>query len=153
MFRKDKEIKEKKAIETIIRQAAVCRLGMSGGEYPYVVPLCFAWQDGTLYFHSARKGQKLELLEKNPRVCFEIDNAGEVKKDEKPCKWGMAYESVIGFGHAEFITDNTAKRRALDLIMAHYSENGDPFEYSDAKINGTKVFKVTVERMTGKRSG
>ena len=32
---------------------------------PYIVPLCFGYDAGTLYFHSAPAGKKIDLLKNN----------------------------------------------------------------------------------------
>lgn len=72
MRRKDREIVDRESMESVIRRASVCHLGMCEGESPYIVPLCFGYYDGVLYFHSAREGRKLDALRRNGRVCFEI---------------------------------------------------------------------------------
>jgi len=150
--RKEKEITDKTDIEAIIEQSMVCKLGMiRNGNTPYIVPLCFGYQDHTLYFHSALKGLKIDCLEINPKVCFEFDMIAEPQEAEDPCDWGMKYQSVIGFGKAEFIEESDDKRRALDVIMAQYSDK--PFEFPANKVQATAVFKVEIESMTGKQSG
>ena len=64
MRRKDREINDKFAIESIIRKASVCRLAMVDGNRPYIVPLCFGYQGDALYFHSANVGKKLDRANK-----------------------------------------------------------------------------------------
>ena len=95
MRRSEKEITDKLAIEKIINASLVCRLALSDGNQPYIVPLCFGYQDRTLYFHSALEGKKIDILKKNKRTCFEFDVNSEIIKAEKACKWGMKYQSVI----------------------------------------------------------
>ena len=73
MRRKDKEIQAEADIVAILKKARVCRLGMAEGEMPYVVPLCFGFQDNALYFHCALQGRKNDTLRNNPNVCFEMD--------------------------------------------------------------------------------
>ena len=149
MRRKDREITDIALIEDIIRNSLVCRLGMSRDDQPYVVPLCFAYSDNTIYFHSAGEGLKLEILQQNPNVCVEFDIDQEVIQGDKPCKWGMQYRSVIGFGKASFVEDLEEKRKGLDAIMKHYS--GRSFEYVEPAIKTTCIIKVEIESMTGKR--
>ena len=151
MRRKDREITDIALIEDVIRKSLVCRLGMSRNDQPYVVPLCFAYSDNTLYFHSAGEGLKLEILQQNPNVCFEFDIDHEVVQDDKPCKWSMNYRSVIGFGQASVVEDLEEKRKGLDAIMQHYA--GRSFEYLEPAIENTVIIKVEVESMTGKKSG
>lgn len=137
-------------IEAIIRKATVCRLGLIDGDTPYVVPLCFGYRRGTLYFHTSPKSPKLDMIRKHPRVCFEMDVATEPVAAEKPCDWNMHYASVIGFGTATLVEDASEKRDALTAIMDQYTSG--PYEFPEKKIAITAVIKVTVDRMTGRKS-
>jgi nitroimidazol reductase NimA-like FMN-containing flavoprotein (pyridoxamine 5'-phosphate oxidase superfamily) len=138
--RKEKEIIDKNKIESIIRKSTVCRLGLADNGTPYLVPLCFGYDNGALFFHSARKGRK----------CFEFDIASKVKAGKTACAWGMKYRSVIGFGKALFVEDPEERRKALDIIMRQYAD-GD-FEYSEESFEKALVIKVEIESMTGKKS-
>ena len=87
MRRKDKETENLKNIEEIIHRANICRLALCEGDRPYIVPLCFGYESRKLYFHSASQGRKLELLENNRNVCFEMDVDQGLAFEEIPCKW------------------------------------------------------------------
>jgi nitroimidazol reductase NimA-like FMN-containing flavoprotein (pyridoxamine 5'-phosphate oxidase superfamily) len=150
MRRKDKEITLAAEIEDIIAGAVVCRLAMVDGDRPYVVPLCFGYENRTLYFHTGRKGKKIEVLQKNPNVCFEFDEDVRVLAQPEACDWGLAYRSVIGYGKASFVTSPEGKRRALDIIMRHYG--GSAGTYPDIRVDGTRIIRVCISRMTGKYS-
>ena len=151
MRRKDKEITDSVEIESIIQRSVVCRLGMVDENRPYIVPLCFGYKDHTLYFHSANKGRKIDILKKNNTVCFEFDIDSEPVKADNPCEWGMNYKSVIGYGKAYFVDNFEAKCAALDIIMQQYSDG--TFNYPETKIKNTVVIRVEIEQMTGKQSG
>ena len=150
MRRSDKEITDRKAIEDIILRSKVCKLAMCEKNMPYIVPLCFGFKNNTLYFHSAPKGKKVEILKKNPNVCFEFEIFTQVIKSAKACKWGMKYRSVIGFGKAGFIADDDLKRQAFDIIMSQYAEGS--FVYEEALLKSTIIIKVEIHSMTGKQS-
>jgi hypothetical protein len=70
MRRSDREITDIVEIESILNEAHVCRIGLSVGVEPYIVPLCFGYIGGTIYLHSAMFGKKIAILKKNPRCCF-----------------------------------------------------------------------------------
>jgi nitroimidazol reductase NimA-like FMN-containing flavoprotein (pyridoxamine 5'-phosphate oxidase superfamily) len=123
---------------------------MADGAQPYIVPLCFGYRDKTLYFHTARAGRKLEILRKNPRVCFEFDSGCELKSGETACKWSMRYRSVIGTGTASFIEAAADKRQAMDLIMRQYATG--TFEYPEAILEKTTIIKVDIDEISGKVS-
>jgi nitroimidazol reductase NimA-like FMN-containing flavoprotein (pyridoxamine 5'-phosphate oxidase superfamily) len=151
MRRKDREINDIGTIEGIIGKGQVCRLALSENERPYIVPLCFGYEDNTLYFHSAHEGKKLDMLRKNNNVCFEIDTDYELVKGKKACDCSMKYRSVIGFGKAELVEDIESKRRALNIIMQNYLEGS--FEYPEESIENTVIIRVEIESMTGKKLG
>jgi len=151
MRRKDKEIKNKELIESIIKRATVCRIGLSENNVPYVVPLVFGYKDNCLYFHSAPEGKKINIIKQNDNVCFELEADLQLARAETACNWDMKYYSVIGFGKAFLIDDTEEKRRALNIIMEHYS--GNPHEYPANKINKVAIIKVKIDSMTGKKSG
>lgn len=151
MRRKEKQVTSLSEIETIIRKAKVCRLGINDETAPYIVPLSFGYSNQCLYFHSAIKGKKTTLLQKNPNACFELESNCAPIEAEEACKWGMQFKSVIGTGVVEFITDPDEKIKALDIIMAQYSDH--PYEYSSANLKVTQVFKLKIDEMTGKQSG
>jgi nitroimidazol reductase NimA-like FMN-containing flavoprotein (pyridoxamine 5'-phosphate oxidase superfamily) len=150
MRRRDREITDNDEMESIIMRASVCRLAICDQGTPYLIPLCFGFEGRALYFHSALEGRKLEMLKGNNRVCFEMDVDQElIRSDNGSCS--MRYRSIIGFGSMFIIHDPMEKRKALDVIMRHYSQ--EPFEYSEAVLIRTTVFKVEIESMTGKKSG
>jgi len=153
VLRKKQEITEKSAIEAIIRESVVCRLALSDNDQPYIVPLCFGYQDDNLYFHTGSRGRKLEILKRNQKVCFEFEVGVDVVKGEKPCKWNMLYKSVIGSGKAvilENIDDMEERQRAVEIIIRQYSDK--LFSLSDIKLNKIVIIKVKIDEMTGKHS-
>ncbi len=150
MRRSDREITDRAAIDGIIRQALVCRLGLSKDDQPYVVPLSFGYHEDALYFHGAPEGQKVAILKENDRVCFEFDTGVSVVEGELACAWTMKYQSVIGFGRAVLLEGIEEKRSALDIIMGHYSDQ--PFSYPEPVMEHIVVIKVMIESITGKES-
>ena len=151
MRRKDKEIKDKSAIEEILRQAVVCRIAMCDGQTPYVVPMCFGYAGDRLYFHCAPEGKKIDILKENPRVCFEVDVDQELVRGTQPCKWSFKYRSVVGFGSAVFVEDLNEKKRALDVLMEHFG--GEASSYPDDVLGRVTIIRVDIESLTGKQSG
>ena len=150
MRRHEMEIADPRAIEAILQQAMVCRVAMCDGDRPYVVPLTYGYADGCLFFHSAREGRKMDVLARNPKVCFEADLVEEWLPAEQPCAWSVRYRSVIGFGRATLVDEPQEKKRALDVIMRHYG--GSSYEYTEKALASVAVVKVEVEHMTGKSS-
>lgn len=162
MRRKDKEITDKAEIESIIKNAQVCRIAMYDdfAKFPYIVPMNFAYKDGILYFHSAKQGRKIDIINNNPNICFEIDTAhGVIIGEKKLCNWSMAYESVMGFGKAVINDDEQVKISALNLLIQKYSKENisdieiSSYQYPESSLKNTSIIQVKILEMTGKKSG
>ena len=150
MRKKEKEITDKEEIVSIIAKAKVCRLAMIDGNRPYIVPLSFGYADNTLFFHGALKGKKIDLIQKNPNVCFEFDHLIETIESEKACSWSMQFKSVIGYGKASLVTTTEEKTKALSIIMTQYS--AQEYDFPEKMLHATAVIKVSIESLTGKQS-
>ncbi len=151
MRRGEKEIKEKEAMESIIRRSLICRLGLADGDQPYVVPLCFGHEDNTIYFHGALQGRKIDIIRKNTNVCCEFEAEAEVMPAEEGCQWSVKYQSVIVFGKATVVESIEEKIRALAVILRQYSN--EEFQFPRDTVERIAVIKVDIESMTGKQSG
>lgn len=153
MRRRDREVTGMGDILEIMERCEVCRLALFDGEYPYIVPVNFGLcaEDGeiVLYVHGAKAGKKMELIAKNPKVGFEMDNALglDVNPELKECS--MNYESVVGTGVATVLEDVAEKTRALRALMAHYHQ--EAFEFNLKAVPATAVLRIRVERCTAKR--
>ena len=151
MRRKEKEITSVEEMVAVIRACSVCRVAMADGDTPYVVAMNFGYRDDAIFLHCAPEGRKLDILEKNPKVCVLFDTGHELTTGSRSCKWGMRYQSVMAFGVAEPLTSAPERKAALDVIMGnHGGEGGD---YQEAVLKKLTVLKITVSSMTGKQSG
>ncbi len=153
MRKQDREITGAAALDAILTNASVCRLGMVDDGQPYVVPMNFGYRDHCLYFHSATSGRKIDVLRKNNRVCFEIEDGSAIVKHELPCRWSTRYRSIIGYGTIRIITGEAEKRRGLDVILEHYGGNNAGGPYDPESVGRLVILELKIERMTGKQSG
>ncbi|MBA7530072.1 hypothetical protein ES705_22275 [subsurface metagenome] len=100
MRRSDYQITDKQELLDILKQAEICRLALADRDEPYIVPINFGIEFTdplNLYFHCAREGRKLDIIERNHKVCFEVEVDAKLHPGSKACGWSMRYRSVIGF--------------------------------------------------------
>lgn len=152
MRRVDREVTELKDIAAIMEKCDVCRIAMNNNGYPYIVPLNFGMKvEGEkieLYFHGAMEGTKYDLMEADSRASFEMDCEHRLVTEPERGNCTMEYASVIGRGHMEILSDEE-KYEALCILMKHYHQ--EEFPFNKAVMPQTKVFKLVVEQVTGKR--
>ncbi len=154
MRRKDREVTDFDKIIQMIDACEILRLGLADGDFPYIVPVNFAYgvDGGTVsfYIHGAMAGRKYELLTRNPRCSFELDIPLQIDCITETKSVTTRYRSVMGKASAEFL-EGEEKRQAIDLIMARFAETRN-FEYSTAALPRTAVIKLTVLEMTAKEN-
>lgn len=153
MRRSEREVVGIDKIYDILNRCDTIRVAMNGGGYPYVIPMTFGHElvDGkiVIYFHSAASGRKWDILNEDPRVCVEADLYYQVKKTETGIT--ALYESVIGTGDAELITDNKEKVAALKVMLDKYKESGFPVT-SCKGLKMVQVFKIVLNEVAGKHN-
>lgn len=151
MRRKDREVTLPAEIVDIMSRCEVLHLAINTGSAPYLLPVNFGMEpDGmTLYIHGAMSGTKYDLLAKDNRVGFELDCSHELVLEEETGNCTMNYESVMGWGLVDEVTEEEGKRRALDLIMKQY--RGEDFPYAVEVIPRTRILRLKVQERTGKR--
>lgn len=115
---------------------------------PYGLPLNFVWEDDCIYFHCARQGKKLDVLERKDQVSFCI--VGDVKL--QPGKFTTEYESVILTGEATIITSDEERRHALELLLhklsPHDVEMG--LKLAGKSLARTEIVRIDIDTFSAK---
>lgn len=149
--RTDREVTSRGEIDEIIRGSQVCRLALAMDDSPYLVPVCFGYDGSSIFFHTAKVGRKVGYFETNNKVCFEFERNVELVRNERNfCKWSLSYESVIGYGTISELVDPKQKVHGMDQIALQYSGKRWPVE--DAALSMTRLWRISVESLTGKRT-
>lgn len=152
MRKSNREIFDESLITQILKDAKIVRLAMTDKDVPYLAPFNYGYQDGCIYIHSAPQGKKIDLLKKNHKVCFELEQMAEIIKDPLPCNWTTLYRSIIGYGFVDILSDPEEKKRGLEIIMAHHGaiENTG---FKDNQVGPVVILKLTITHLTAKQSG
>lgn len=153
MRRKDREVSDFEDIMRIVDECEIVRIGLADGDYPYIVPVNFAYSiEGdrlVLYIHGAQAGRKFELLSKK-RVCsFEMDVPLMMECIAEKGDVTMRYRSVMGKADVEFL-DGEERQRAIDEVIMARHEETKSFEYNRSAVAHTAVAKLTVTELSGK---
>ncbi len=114
---------------------------------PYGVPLNFCVLNGTIYFHCAGEGRKLDNIAHDSRVSFCVVGHTELL----PEKFSTRYESVIVTGRSAEV-DGAEKQHALEGLVTKYSTefSDQGLEYIQKLTHKTKVCRITIESISGK---
>lgn len=132
----------------------VGRLSTCRDNEPYVIPVNFVFYQNKIYIHTGFKGRKIENIESNPSVCFEVDKEIRIIPSEKACKFNVEFISVIVFGIACFIRDQHQKLEVLRALTLKYSSSleKEPL-LTQADTDIVSVIVISPERISGRMSG
>ena len=154
MFREMRRIKQQISQEEcieILTRATSGVLALSGDDgYSYAVPVSFAYEDGKICFHGAKKGHKVDAIRKNDKVSFCVIDQDVVMPRERTTK----YCSVIAFGRARILEDPEEIRHSAVLLGEKYSHDyRDLYEEEieeTMKAGALCCVEITIEYLTGK---
>ncbi len=153
MRRKDREVTDFDKIVKIIDQCDILRLGIADGDYPYIVPVNFAYtvegEQICFYIHGATAGRKYELLKKNPVCSFEMDYNHGLKLMPEKRDITTRYASVMGEAKVEFL-EGDEKRRVIEEIVLGRDEKTRNFNYMNENLPVTAVIRLTVTDFSAK---
>jgi hypothetical protein len=149
MRRDEKKISEEEALEILDKAEYGVLSTVSETGEPYGVPLNHCLIERNIYFHSATEGHKVDNIEGEPRVSFCTIGEASIIPDE----FSTAFESAIAFGSASEVFDQE-KRAALEALLEKYSPDffSKGLKYMKGKLDETRVFKISISRITGKSS-
>ena len=153
MRRKDREVTDFNEIIKIIDECDIIRIGLSDRDFPYIVPLNFAYtvNGGQIcfYVHGAMAGRKYTLMNKNLKCSFEMDIPIKMECIYEKKDVTMRYKCVMGTADISFL-DGGEKQAAIDdIIMARYEQTRS-FEYNKAAVARTAVARLDVREITAK---
>lgn len=150
MRRFKQQLTEDASVE-ILRNATAGVLALCGEDMePYGVPLSHVYADGKLYFHSALKGHKLDLLAQNKKASYTVIAQDEVH----PETYTTYFKSVMAFGTVRIIEDCAEKLRTLQLLGRRCNPDDEVGLTKEIAGGFSRciMLEMNIERLTGKQS-
>ncbi|HZY79624.1 MAG TPA: pyridoxamine 5'-phosphate oxidase family protein [Cyclobacteriaceae bacterium] len=126
------------------------RLACASDGKIYLVPVSYAFDDKYIYAHS-REGQKINMLRKNPGVCFQVDIIDSLS----------SWRSVIIWGRFEELKTVKEQTRAIKLLddrfgplhvsesIARVSADIHPPQSVEKKKKAV-YFRISLDEATGR---
>lgn len=132
MHRRQCEVTDPGEIHRILSTATIGRLATLGADgFPYITPVNYVYSNACIYFHCALKGEKLDNLVRDNRVCFQVDiplaylDLG-YNPDGDVCSLHQFYHCVIIRGRARIVPDGHLKTQALNALVAAHEPDRSP---------------------------
>jgi hypothetical protein len=134
----------------VLSSQVIGRLACSDGKYPYVIPITYLFDGGSIISQSF-EGKKLDIMRKNPNVCLQVDIVMDLN----------TWQSVLIHGQFEELTGQeaidayeTLCEKIMPLMTNNIDEKGKINQESknDAYKIKNKIFKIRIIEKTGKFS-
>lgn len=140
---------EKHEIEDLIHREFIGRIGCHAENVTYIVPISYAYDGEYIYGHTY-EGMKLNMMRKNPEICFEVDDMNNMAN----------WQSVIAWGTFEELKNGPGRNHAIDVLMGRvlpliHSETMQlspqwPFRENDPSAVDGIIFRVRLTNKTGR---
>ena len=150
MRRKRQQLSDAEAIG-ILKKCTSGTLGLlCDDDYPYAVPISYVYSEGTLYFHSALSGHKIDAIKHHDKASFCVVEQDQVQPEE----YTTYYRSVIAFGHIRLIEDAEEKLKAARQLGNRYYPNHEESLQAELKkgLDRMVMIRLDIEHLTGKES-
>lgn len=136
-------------IEEVLNGQTVGRIGCSADGETYIVPISYAYDGNYIYCHT-NEGKKTDMMRKNPRICFEVDEMKDMAN----------WKSVVLQGNFEELKNTDDRRHAIETLLNRYlpvissvtMHLGESWPFHSGDITGINgvVFRISVREKSGR---
>lgn len=151
-MRRNKQILSNKESINILKNGKSGVLALLGDDdYPYAVPISYVYDNGKIYFHSAKTGHKTDAIKKYSKASFCVIDQDNIIPEE----YTTHYRSVIAFGKVRIIEDEEEVRESIEKLAIKYHPK-DSEANRNKEIcrswNSFSMIEFSIEHITGKKA-
>lgn len=156
--RRDRAVEDEAWIRAFLTRAPFGVLATTRADQPSMNPMHFVFDAAqpALYVHTGKRGRLNENLALNSKVCFCAAEMGRLLPGKRAGEFSGEYASVIVFGRAEVVSDETEAGRALQALLDKYfpehepTRDYEPITATDLSV--TCVLRISIDAWSGKRN-
>ena len=150
-LRRKKQLLSEQETLRVLEEGKTGIVGVLGDDgYPYTVPINYVSLEDKIYFHSAKKGHKVDAIAKEPKVSMTV-----VEKDDVGSREFTTYfRSIQLFGKAYVVEDEAERNVAFRALCEKFS-GADMDRYDEImskEAAAAAIVRIDIEHITGKES-
>ena len=130
---------ERALINAILDEGFICHVGFILDGQPFVIPTGYARLDETLYLHGSRASRMLQALRAGVDVCVTVTLVDALVLARSAFHNSINYRSVVVFGRARAVEDETEKLTALHAFTEHVA----PGRWAEVRQPTSNELKAT----------
>lgn len=129
----------------LIERNQFAHLACHSRDEVYLVPISYYYEDGYIYSHS-KPGHKIDLMRKNPNVCFQVEEVKDFFHWKSVVLWGR-FEELFG-------DQATVAMRQLIHRFAGDEKRRSELEIDfAAQLESSIIYRIKIEKFTGRGEG
>jgi uncharacterized protein len=143
---------DRETVYRILDEGLVCHVGFVANGQPVVIPTGYGRDDDTLYVHGSAASRMLRDLAKGVEVCVTVTLLDGLVLARSAFHHSMNYRSVVIFGTAAVVEDETAKREALRAFTEHIARGRwrEVRPPTESELKATTVLAIPLEEVSAK---
>ena len=149
MMRIRQQLPQEECIEILKKEPRGVLSVLGDDGYPYGMPInqFYCEEDGKIYFHSGKKGHKVDAIKRCDKASFCVYDQGYRREGE----WTLNIRSVIVFGRIEIIEDTEKVYEMSRRLSRKFTDDEAYIEHEIIKSGPrTLMFALVPDYMTGK---
>lgn len=149
-MRRSKQAMSQEEIKDVLDRGTSGVLSLLGEEgYPYGVPMNYVFLGDRILFHSAKKGHKIQAMERCNKASFCVIDQDEII----PQEYTSYFRSVIVFGRLHFLQGD-AMREAIDLLAAKFRPGYEKERQKaiEKDYSALCMFELRIDYLSGKKA-
>lgn len=143
---------DRETVYEILDEAFVCHVGFTVENQPFVIPTAYGRKDDVLYIHGSAASRMMKNLAGGIDVCVTVTLLDGLVLARSAFHHSINYRSVVIFGRAELVSEESEKFEALRIFTEHIVPNrwDDIREPNAKELKGTTVLRLPITEASAK---
>lgn len=139
-------------VHAILDEGLIAHVGIATDRGPRVIPMMYVRDGDTLYLHGAPANHVLRNAADGAEVCVTVTLLDGLVLARSAFNHSMNYRSVVVYGRAAPITDDSEKRRAFDALIRRITPDraDDVRVPSDSELSRTRLIALPLVEVSAK---
>lgn len=143
---------DRETVYKILDEAFVCHIGFTVEEQTFVIPTAYGRKGDTLFVHGSAASRMMREMSKGIDVCITVTLVDGLVLARSAFHHSINYRSVVIFGKAEIVTEESEKNEALfafteHLVKGRWAKIREP---NSKELKGTTVLKLEINEASAK---
>jgi uncharacterized protein len=155
--RADRAVTDEAWIKAFLHRVPFGAMATLMDDQPFINSNLFVYDEANhvIYLHTARLGRTQANVEAASKICFNISEMGRLLPAEEALEFSVEYSSVIVFGAARIVSDETEAEYGLQLLLNKYFPHLQPGQHYRPitldELKRTAVYRIDIEQWSAKQ--